>query len=348
MLRLHESRLACLTPPEGGGRGVLGRWAAVNAPAAWLRRRVGKELRAIGEPVTLLYNAWGADLLAEADPAKVRLGFLHNHFPELEKFLAHFSGWLDGFVSVSAQMDAAVRRAVPAAMRERCTWVPVPVENVFFEREFLPREPVIGLCGRLAREQKRVDRLPELLARLRQSGRPHRVEVLGDGPDRAWLEREVGGGAVFHGWRPAAEAARIMRRWRHAVFLSDYEGQSIALLEAAASGCVPLYPDFHGGVELPAGAAGACLYPRGDMAELAARWAALEAMGEEGRAGVRTVLREWVAGHTEARHRERLAKCVAELAGRVDGMRRERRAAGFSGLKPIWSYNRFYRGLTGT
>ncbi|MEI6862202.1 MAG: glycosyltransferase, partial [Verrucomicrobiota bacterium] len=288
---------------------------------------------------------WGADVLGGTDHAGVRVGYLHNIFPQFERYVRYYGQFLDGFLSVSAPMHAAVCRVVTAEQSARSHWLPVPVEPQFQPPLIPPARCVIGLCGRIIREQKRVDRLPELLARLDAAGLDYQVELLGDGPDRAWLAERIGPHprVVFHGWCEDARTAAVMQGWKYFVSLSDYEGQSIALLEAMAAGCLPLYPDFHAGAELPPRTARACLYPPGDMATLVERLCALErASGTE-----IAILRAELAGESRLHTNAGYLGAFTAWAEALLPANQRRAATPWRRLAaPVWAYNRFYKRLT--
>ena len=348
VLRLHGAeeaasgrRLNLLRLP-GAAKKAPG--AGIHFPMGWLRGRLPGALAGDAPGVSLYYNCWGAEVVAGADGAEVRIGYLHNFFPRFERYVRYFSRYLDGFLSVSAPMHEAVLRAVPEELRGNSGWLPYPVEDFFQPPPVPPAKCVIGLCGRIAREQKRVDRLPEVLGRLDRSGLDYRLELLGDGPDRAWLAERIGGHprVVFHGWREGAPQLAVMQGWKYLLSLSDYEGQSIALLEGIAAGCLPLYPDFHDGRELPAAAARWGLYPRGDMAGLVARVVAIEGAGPE-LAIIRTDLAEVAAAHRPARY----AAALAAWRDRVRPVARRRASPPWRRfVEPVWAYNRFYKTLT--
>ena len=348
VLRLHAAdgagqTLNLLRLPEGDSNAP---GSGIHVPMGWLRRRLAGARRGGPPGVSLYYNCWGADVMAGADRAEERIGYLHNFFPHFERYVRHYSRFLDGFLSVSAPMHEAVLRTVPAELRDNSAWVPYPVEDWFQAPATPPATCVLGVCGRIARAQKRVDRLPETLARLDRAGLDYRLELLGDGPDRAWLAEQIGGHprVLFHGWREGAGLVAVMQGWKYLVSLSDYEGQSLALLEGIAAGCLPLYPDFHAGRELPPRAARACLYRPGDLEGLLVRLVALERMGLAEAAELRAELAGVAAAHRPACYAAAFADWRARVRP-VEG-RSARRAAWRLLVGPVWAYNRFYRRLT--
>lgn len=103
--------------------------------------------------------------------------------------------------------------------------------------------------GRLVQEQKQVLELPRVLSKLREHGRDFAMTVVGDGPDRGALERilqqeNLDAMVQLTGSLPPDQVLEMYRR--HDVFLSlsKYEGFSMSLIEALASGCVPVLPEL--------------------------------------------------------------------------------------------------------
>jgi glycosyltransferase involved in cell wall biosynthesis len=95
--------------------------------------------------------------------------------------------------------------------------------------------------GRLEDASKGIFWLPAILREL--SDLPVTLTIAGDGPDRTKLQRlfhDQTSRVVFAGPIALTDVAGIMAQ--HDVFLlpSRYEGQSIALVEALATGCVPI------------------------------------------------------------------------------------------------------------
>jgi glycosyltransferase involved in cell wall biosynthesis len=156
--------------------------------------------------------------------------------------------------------------------------------------------PVVGTVGRLA-EVKRQDVLVRAAAKLAERWPGLRLLVVGDGPERAALERlaaavGLGGRAVFAGYRPHPEA--YLRAMDVFALTSRSEGFPVALLEAWACG-VPAVCTAVGGVPavVEPGTNG-LLVPPGDADAVAAAVGSLLAdrataarMAAAGRAAVR-------------------------------------------------------------
>jgi glycosyltransferase involved in cell wall biosynthesis len=140
--------------------------------------------------------------------------------------------------------------------------------------------------GRLAA----VKGLPVLLEALRDLSEGWHLTVIGDGPDRAALERQAQGMNVdFVGYKSQAEVAEALSRTDVFVLPSFAEGVPVVLMEAMASGVPVVTTQIAGVPELVRDDAGR-LVPPGDAAALAGALQGTlsdaehrKAMGQQGR-----------------------------------------------------------------
>ena len=156
-------------------------------------------------------------------------------------------------------------------------------------------ERVVGYLGRLS-EEKGLVHLIEAIAAMRSATTPVRLLLVGDGPQRAALERQVralglGGLVVFAGFQTDAET------WLPAFDIfalpSLTEGTPMALLEAMAAG-VPVIASAVGGVpKVVTDGVNGLLVPPADVAALVGGLQTLignpELRGLLGRAGGETI-----------------------------------------------------------
>jgi glycosyltransferase involved in cell wall biosynthesis len=101
-------------------------------------------------------------------------------------------------------------------------------------------EPMVVFAGRHVRE-KRVPLLVEAFAEARRELPSMRLELYGDGPDRANAERTavalgLGEAVSFRGRRPQAEVERAFARAACVATASEREGYGLIVVEAAARG----------------------------------------------------------------------------------------------------------------
>lgn len=217
------------------------------------------------------HNFWGLPFFADLDGSERRIGVLHTDFPGLAGWLPGVRGLLDGALCVSEPLLELVRRQLPELAAERSQFLPYPVARDRPEApqsELGGRPLVLGFAGRLSFEQKRVDRFPLLVRELDRAGVEFRLEFLGDGPQAAWLRQQTAGEARvrFHGRLTGAAYWDVVRGWDVMVFVTDYEGLPIALLEALAVGVLPLFPAVgSGGDAYARGVRPDLLYPAGDL-----------------------------------------------------------------------------------
>jgi len=257
-----------------------------------------------GRPDVAVYHGpLAMHYLADLDHAPRRLLMLHGTVPGLEAEVLSRKDWVDGVLCVSRPLHQLVRRLAPELPEERIALMPYPIAPPALASTRAPwpgRPLVIGFCGRVSHEQKRVDRLPEFCSRLDAAGVAHRFEVLGDGPQRTWLESHLqpAGGVTFHGRQNGEAYWRILNGWDVILFTSDYEGTPIALLEAMSAGVIPLYGRIESGGEDYAGKVAANLvYPTGDFAPAVAALKGLQSTGPEEVERLRKGCREAVEGH---------------------------------------------------
>jgi glycosyltransferase involved in cell wall biosynthesis len=329
MLRLHHAGdaargldstfCAYFEPVNPGVERVHGLGLSGLSSIAGARRRF-RERAGPGPDVMAYHNLWGLAFFADLDRAGRRLGVLHSDFPGLARWLPGLRGLLDGVLCVSRPLLELVQRSLPELAGERTAWLPYPVAR---DRTEAPQPPpggrplVLGFAGRLSFAQKRVDRFPRLLRELTAAGVNFRFEVLGEGPQAGWLQRQLAGEprVRFHGRLSGEAYWRVLRGWDVMVFASDYEGLPIALLEALAVGVVPVFPAIgSGGDDYARGVRPDLLYPAGDTAAAAAviRRLATAPAGEW--AGLRRRANELAAPHLGEGYLETFARQVRTLA----------------------------------
>jgi glycosyltransferase involved in cell wall biosynthesis len=114
---------------------------------------------------------------------------------------------------------------------------------------------VVAFVSRLVKE-KRVAEVAQVFTRLRAAGIGHRPLFVGDGPERAYLEREVPG-ALFEGFLSGDDLATAYASSDIFLFPSDTETFGNVTLEAMASGLPTVCADATGSRSLvEAGATG--------------------------------------------------------------------------------------------
>jgi glycosyltransferase involved in cell wall biosynthesis len=143
----------------------------------------------------------------------------------LARWDAATAGRVDRFVAISEHVAGRIRRYY----RRDATVVHPPVDTTFFHPAPVPPEPHVLVVSALV-PYKRIDVAIAACARVGAA-----LRVVGDGPERARLERMAGPGTTFLG-RLTDEAVRDEYRRTAAVILPGEEDFGIVPLEAQACG----------------------------------------------------------------------------------------------------------------
>jgi glycosyltransferase involved in cell wall biosynthesis len=198
--------------------------------------------------------------------------------------LKHYGALIDCAVGVSGEI---VRRIV-----EECGVPPARARRVPYgvytlpEAEALARAEAsaaaggplkVGYVGRLVVEQKRVLEMAPLAAELERRGVRFELHLVGDGEARGQLEGElrrlgVEGRVKFWGWLAPEEVRRRLSELDVFLLMSDYEGLSVALLEAMGHALAPVVTEIRSGTgEVVRDGRSGFLVPVGDVKTFADR-----------------------------------------------------------------------------
>lgn len=312
--------IAYWEPPSAGWPRARALDLHETTPIHEARRRFAAGFPEFTPEVAVFHTDWGWPYFAGLDRASRRVVYLHSDTPGLDAKLATVVHWADGFICVSDKLAERVRQHRPGLSADR--WLKVdaainPPELPVRNDPPASRPLVLGFCGRVVNEQKRVDRFPELARQLDALGVAYRLEFLGDGPERAWLEAQLPDRTkfVFHGRQSGADYWRIVTGWDAITFVSDYEGTPLAEVEAMAVGALPLHPRLNcGGDQYAALVEPRLVYPAADLAALARSISWLGRLGLEEWSALRIRARSAVAAHMGDGYRRKFSEFVRHIA----------------------------------
>lgn len=215
-----------------------------------------------------------------------------------------------------ARKASLIRNAIdlaPPLADERRTALDLELE--------LAGAPTVAIVGRLV-PQKAHERFLVAAKIVSRSVPEARFLIVGEGPRRESIERSIQAAGLEDRVRltgQRSDAREIIARSQVLVFSSEWEGLSIAALEALAAGTPVVSTDVQGMRELLAGGAGA-IVPLDDGTELGRRIAALLAnqaeQAEMGRAGRELIEREFSLNDMVESY-ERLYETLARASGRT-------------------------------
>lgn len=328
------------------GESVFEAGSNVNDRPDKVAKRLQCQLAQSPTPATaLLYNGYGAQI-GIAEGADRVVAYLHSDFPGLEWWTRSLIGRVDGILAVNATLAQRCMEYTSDCIS--VGEVKLPLLGMTLQPLRQPSSLLrIGYVGRISRRQKRVERISGLLGGLRSMGTSYAFTFIGDGPDRAWLERQHSGDrrVVFSGHLTGQAYAEALAALDCVVFTSDYEGLPLALMEAVAAGAVPVYPAGCCGAEWVARLGAGLVYDRQDGKALAAAVRAVGAWGVEQRQAYDQARRQQLAEHTEAAYHAGLSAFIDAVQRQP---RRSRQRRTLLMHVPLWVYHRLigYR-LTG-
>jgi len=160
----------------------------------------------------------------------------------------------DGYVAVSRRILERLHRLLPTARLPIAHAPCTTVRGDDLESAPTLQEPLLSFfySGRLIDYQKRISELEAFLDALEMAGATYRFLLAGNGPQESKLRSRFAGlvrrgRVVFLG---RLERHALVRHYQESNFFwlaSDFEGLPAALVEAMASGCIPVCTRFGSG-----------------------------------------------------------------------------------------------------
>jgi colanic acid/amylovoran biosynthesis glycosyltransferase len=182
------------------------------------------------------------------------VGTLHSddsyYHDIIDLFVSGKSQWrLSGVVSVSEYLSTLVKRQIDGNL----TFLHAPYGAPIPEKtaRWMPDRFRMIYSGRFAVEQKRIYRVVAAMGAAIQKAPSAEGIFYGDGPERQKLNRtlkEWNGRIRMGGLLASGEVQSALLEGQAFVLLSDFEGLSIALMEAMACGLVPIVTSTRSGV----------------------------------------------------------------------------------------------------
>lgn len=170
------------------------------------------------------------------------VGILHADDDAYYDYARRHPTEVSAWVCVSSRVAAGLRRlrlASDAPSTVIACGTPLPP---LARRDVRSATVRLVWIGRVSERQKRVSDLPRVAARLRASGVPFVLDVVGDGDALESLRMQtqqagVDGAVRFHGWCNARRVAEVLAVSDVMLLPSNFEGMPVAAMEAMGTGC---------------------------------------------------------------------------------------------------------------
>ena len=260
-----------------------------------------------GSPQVFVPN-WSWGTYAAACAATARDGgrskivsFVHADGPDYYDWATYYESAITRFVAVSEQIRTELVDRLPHRSDDVIVLpYPVDADENPPDRQLRDGPIRIVYAGRVAVVQKRILDLVDVARHLAAARVDAEFRIIGGGPDEHTLADALDAidphGTVRIHREPAVPATSMGEVWRSAdvcLLTSAYEGTSIAMLEAMASGAVPVVTAVSGTDALIDDGISGLRAPVGDTNRLAAHIASLATdrtrLGEMSRAAHQTI-----------------------------------------------------------
>lgn len=259
------------------GLGIRG-WKNTAA----LRRGFSRFYDACQPDVLICHNLWAGRHLLPLATRSMNVGFVHTASQESWIAMGSCRRDLDMVIAVSPQIAAKAKEIIGGNVLIKTVDVPIQIPPVPPPRHRPRGAPfVIGYCGRIVIEQKRSDRLVDIIEKTLQASPDIRFEIMGDGPYRPTLQQRLGDNprVAVLGRKSGDDYWKRLQSWDAMILTSDYEGGPIVLFEALSQGVVPVYPRIDSpGDAYTQSVDPSLLYEREDIAAAAAKLVYLSQM----------------------------------------------------------------------
>jgi glycosyltransferase involved in cell wall biosynthesis len=185
--------------------------------------------------------------------------------------LQYFDRHVHAFVAVSERIRREVEKRLPWRSGQ------VPVMPCGVPCSPLMNRPVhsgplrIAYAGRIIQHQKRVLDFIPFVAQLQRRNIDFRLMIVGDGPELGTLKKALKrkSRVVFAGQLRYEDMATVWEDNDVFLNLSAFEGTSVSMLEAMASGCVPVVTEVSGVDDVITQSANGLYAPVGNITGLA-------------------------------------------------------------------------------
>ena len=277
------------------------------------RIREGARQRRLQCDTLICHNFAGLSALSDLIAHQRLVVYLHTNSADVWPRLSRLAPFMDGCITCGTNLLGEVKKLLgdsPVMLAPFDS----PLDDAFFGvRRVTQNNPLlIGYAGRLVVEQKRVERLEAFCQALVSQGVDFRLQITGDGPDKAMLAGRLAPFPVdFLGILKREQVAGTFAAWDFQIVTSDYETGPLTAMEGMACGVIPIFPNIESQVsDILRVKFDPLLYPVGNMQEAAARLRATISLTPAAVESLRSDLRLLMARRSMANHLQATSKIL--------------------------------------
>lgn len=232
----------------------------------------------------ILLNIWNSNLLWAAS-------YIKKKFPADVKIVSVLLNDVESLYREQQVWDHSIDRYLCISSRIKNNLIDsysIQEQKVFYRIPFVERKKIterkytvegdealaIAYPCRLVRGQKRADLLPQFIAKLEERKINYVLNIVGDGTCeeeiRGYVEQNCLNNKVFM-WGKLSREELFYFLNKQDIYLnfSEYEGMSLAMLEAMARGCVPVVTNVSGVADVIINRKNGFISEVGDLDEMA-------------------------------------------------------------------------------
>ena len=273
----------------------------------------------------ICHNFAGLSALSDLIAHERLVVYLHTNSPDVWPRVLRLAPYVDAIVACGTILEKEVEQL----LRDSPVTVAAfesPLDDAFFRAPRIRKggQILIGYAGRLVVEQKRVERLKEFCEALTGLGVDFRLQITGDGPDKAMLARRLAPFPVdFLGLLKWEQVPATFAAWDFQIITSDYETGPLTAMEGMACGVIPIFPDIPcQAADVLRGAFDRLFYSVGNMPEAARQLQAAASLAPAQLELLRSDLRRLMAPKSMAYHLQATRKILEEIHAKPSLRRR--------------------------
>lgn len=196
---------------------------------------------------------------------------VHNDYGDLYKQCMLYEPFIDHYLCVS-KMIAHTMINMYGIDKNKITCISQPIEIPWITSDQKPRKEKIqiGIASRLAKAQKRCELIPQLIELLEKKVKNYNLEIAGDGELYQFIKEYVdknklNNKVILRGKLSDAEMCLFWKKTDVYVNFSDFEGTSLAMLEAMSYMCVPVVTCVSGVIDYIEDKKSGFVHNKGDL-----------------------------------------------------------------------------------